>query len=86
MRGRGFIAFVLASTLGGLIMVAGYAIFEILFFNINMAIADLGGNSIQWAAGVIIAIALYPAVKKLGTTLRIQESPPPQDIRNKPDK
>jgi len=72
MKNKGFVAFILAAVLGGLIMVAGYAVFEILFFNINMAIADLGGNSIQWVVGVIVAAAFYPGIRKVALILKLR--------------
>jgi uncharacterized membrane protein len=62
--------FVLASILGGAIMVGGYAIFEALFFNLNQAIATVPLNSVQWAGGVAAAAALFPAVKAADRALK----------------
>ncbi|MDR3305862.1 MAG: ECF transporter S component [Clostridiales Family XIII bacterium] len=63
--GKGFRRFVIAAVIGGAIMVAGYAIFEAFFFNLNQALASIPFNAVQWAGGVIVAAALFPAVNKL---------------------
>jgi uncharacterized membrane protein len=55
--------FILASILGGAIMVGGYAIFEAIFFNLNQAMATVPFNCVQWAGGVAAALALFPAVR-----------------------
>ncbi|MDR0885777.1 MAG: ECF transporter S component [Clostridiales Family XIII bacterium] len=58
--------FVIASIVGGAIMVAGYFTFEIFFIyglNLKLALTAAGFNAIQWAGGVIVAAALYPAIK-----------------------
>jgi len=57
--------FALAACLGGAIMVGGYAAFEAVMFNVNQALAAAPFNCIQWAGGVVVAIALYPAVKRI---------------------
>jgi uncharacterized membrane protein len=62
--------FVLASILGGAIMVGGYAIFEAFLFNMNQAIASVPFNCIQWAGGVVAAVVLFPAVKTAEKSLR----------------
>jgi uncharacterized membrane protein len=62
--------FVLASILGGAIMVGGYAVVEALFFNFNQAIASVMSNSIQWAGGVIAAAALFPAIRAAGRAFK----------------
>jgi uncharacterized membrane protein len=62
--------FVLASILGGAIMVVGYAVFEALFFNLNQALAFVPFNCMQWAAGVAAATALFPAVRAAGRALK----------------
>jgi uncharacterized membrane protein len=61
--------FILASVLGGAIMVGGYALFEVFFFNGNQALAGVPFNCIQWAGGVVAASALFPAVRAVGRTL-----------------
>ncbi|MDR2162803.1 MAG: ECF transporter S component [Clostridiales Family XIII bacterium] len=62
--------FVLASALGGAIMVGGYAVFEAIFFNINQALAAIPFNCIQWAGGVAAAAALFPVARAIEKTLR----------------
>ena len=57
--------FLFASIIGGAIMVVGYAVFEAFFFNTNQAIAAIPFNAIQWGGGVVVAVALYPAVKRI---------------------
>jgi uncharacterized membrane protein len=70
MRAGSLKRFILSSALGGAIMVGGYAIFEAFFFNINQAIAAIPFNCIQWAGGVAVAAALFPAVKAAEKSLR----------------
>jgi uncharacterized membrane protein len=69
-RRGGLKRFILASILGGAIMVGGYAIFETLFFNLNQAIATVPFNCVQWAGGVAAATVLFPAVKAAGRALK----------------
>ncbi|MDR3072545.1 MAG: ECF transporter S component [Clostridiales Family XIII bacterium] len=64
-RNKSLLRFVVASVIGGGIMVTGYAIFEALFFNLNQAIATIPFNSVQWVGGVLVASALYPAIKPI---------------------
>jgi uncharacterized membrane protein len=64
-RNKSLPRYAFASILGGAIMVAGYAVFEAAFFNANQAIATIPFNAIQWAGGVIVAIALFPALKRI---------------------
>jgi uncharacterized membrane protein len=69
VNNKGLSRFVLASVVGGAIMVAGYAAFEATFFNLNQALAAIPFNVIQWAGGVIVASALYPAVKTISRAI-----------------
>ncbi|MDR1043361.1 MAG: ECF transporter S component [Clostridiales Family XIII bacterium] len=62
--------FILASILGGAIMVGGYAIFETLFFNLNQALVTIPLNCVQWAGGVAAATALYPAARAVDRALK----------------
>jgi uncharacterized membrane protein len=62
--------FILASVLGGAIMVGGYALFEAFFFNVNQALAAIPFNCIQWAGGVLAATALFPAARVIEKTLK----------------
>lgn len=69
VRGDSLRRFIFTSVLGGAIMVAGYAGFELFFFNINQAIAGLPFNAVQWAAGVIVASLLYRPIKNARTAI-----------------
>jgi hypothetical protein len=51
-------------------MVGGYFIFEALFFNMNQALVSVLWNCIQWAGGVVAAMALYPVVSTVERTIR----------------
>ncbi len=48
------------------VMVAGYFVCEafILGMGIGAAVADLGGNAVQGLSGVVLALALAPAVRR----------------------
>jgi uncharacterized membrane protein len=69
-RRGGLKRFILASILGGAIMVGGYALFETLFFNLNQAIVTVPFNCVQWAGGVAAAAALFPAVRAVDRALK----------------
>jgi len=58
-----FSKFLIACIVGGAIMVAGYGVYELLFFGAGTAVASLPFNLIQWAGGVIIALPLFKVVK-----------------------
>lgn len=64
-RSEKFGPFLLGSIVGGLIMVVGYGAFEWAFFGAAYAITSLPFNLIQLGGGVIIAIPLFFAGKKL---------------------
>ena len=64
-----FVRFLIASLIGGAIMVGGYAAFETALFNVNQALAAIPFNLIQWAAGVAAAAAFYPAVPRIKRSL-----------------
>lgn len=64
-RSKSIQRFLFASIIGGAIMVAGYAIFEAFFFNINQAIATIPFNAIQWGGGVVVAVVLFPAIRRI---------------------
>lgn len=64
VRNSKFPKFVLACVLGGAIMVAGYGIYEWVLFGWAYAVSTLPFNLIQWAAGVLGAMALYYPVKR----------------------
>jgi uncharacterized membrane protein len=65
VRNKSLKRYIVASVIGGAIMVCGYAIFEAFFFNLNQAIVTIPFNAVQWAGGVIVASALYPAIKTI---------------------
>lgn len=46
------------------IMIAGYFVFEWIFFGIATAAADLSGNAVQGAVGVVSGFVLYTALSK----------------------
>jgi len=73
MERAGLPRFLIASAIGGAIMVAGYAAFEILLFNVNQALASLPFNGVQWVCGVAAAIAFYPAVVRIKKNLLKQD-------------
>lgn len=60
-----FSKFLIACIAGGAVMVAGYGVYEYMFFGAGTAAASLPFNLIQWAGGVIIALPLYKAVKNI---------------------
>jgi uncharacterized membrane protein len=62
---KSFKRFLSGSIIAGAVMVAGYAVFEGFFFNLNQALAAIPFNAVQWAGGVAAAAALYPAVNGL---------------------
>jgi uncharacterized membrane protein len=70
MKRGGLKRFILASILGGAIMVGGYAVFETLFFNLNQALVTIPFNCVQWAGGVAAATALFPAARAIDRALK----------------
>ena len=69
MRQAGFLRFLMTSILGGAIMVVGYASFETVLFNINLALAAIPFNLIQWVCSVAAAAALFPALTRIEKSL-----------------
>ena len=65
MERAGFARFLIAAVIGGAVMVAGYAAFEIVLFNLNQALAAIPFNLIQWACGVIAAALLYRVIPRI---------------------
>jgi len=57
--------FIFAAVVSGAVMVAGYGLFEGLMFNANQALAVSAMNAVQWVVGVLVAAALFPAVRRL---------------------
>jgi len=70
MERAGFARFLIAAVIGGAVMVAGYAAFEIVLFNLNQALAAIPFNLIQWVCGVAAAAAFYPATVRIKRSLR----------------
>ena len=69
MTHEGFRRFIVASVIGGAIMAGGYTLFGIPMLGLNTALAALPFNLIQWAAGVAVASAFYPAVTRIKKNL-----------------
>ena len=82
MRRAGFAPFLAASVTGGAIMVSGYFAADIVIASLNMAeglngasvnlslaLASFPPNIIQWACGVAVAAAFYPAVVRIKKNL-----------------
>ena len=76
MEKESFIRFLIASIIGGAIMVLGYAAFDVALMsigqssvNISLAIASIPFNLIQWAAGVAVAAAVYPVIPRIKRSL-----------------
>lgn len=61
--------YLIASTVGGAIMVLGYFLSLVIVSSTKTAIAGLLGDSIQYLAGVIAAIVLFPAAKRISAEL-----------------
>lgn len=57
--------YAIACVTGGAIMVAGYYGFELAFFGTVYATTSLPFNLIQWVGSVLVALALYQAVKRI---------------------
>lgn len=60
MRTRKFWVYALACVAGGAIMVIGYGLYDIILVGAGAALINISGNLIQWGAGVLIALILYP--------------------------
>jgi uncharacterized membrane protein len=73
--GRGFKAYVAACLVGGAIMTTGYALFEFGFFSAAYSLTALPFNVVQWVAGVIVAVVVYPATKQLKERLKVNYKP-----------
>jgi len=61
---EGTAGLVVAGTIGGIIMVSGYFLFEYYAFGFTAAYAELPGNLVQAVTGVIVGTGLAKAVKK----------------------
>ena len=62
---RKFPRFALAAVLGGVVMVAGYFLYEALVFGRAYALASAPFNLIQAGVCAALACALFPAIRKI---------------------
>ena len=72
MEREGFARFLIAAIIGGAIMVGGYAAYEAaVVFQENpvMALLNVPMNLVQWACGVAVASAFYPAMPRIKRSL-----------------
>ena len=62
MKNRKFWVYVLACAIGGAVMTAGYALYEICIpgFGFAYALFNIPFNMGQWGAGIVTAAVLYP--------------------------
>jgi len=65
MRVRGMAFYALAAVAGGAIMTAGYFLYELLLFGFAYAVPALPYNLIQWGGSLVIALALFPALRRV---------------------
>ncbi len=72
MKSGRFPAYIAACVIGGAIMTLGYALFETFVFTFPVAIADVPPNLIQWGGSVVIAVILYPVVKRIKATTHFE--------------
>lgn len=56
---------VLATVSGGIIMVLGYYIGEIILYGVKGSLASIPGNTMQASFGVILALMVYTPVKNI---------------------
>ena len=64
-RSARFSRYTVACVLGGLIMTAGYGLYELAVFGSAYALGSLPFNLIQWVGGTAAAIILFPIAKRL---------------------
>jgi energy-coupling factor transport system substrate-specific component len=62
-RVRGLIGLILASVVGGIIVVGGYFLFEVVIMGMGAALGEVVPNILQVAIGALVAIPLYTAVR-----------------------
>jgi putative energy coupling factor transporter S component len=70
LKKHNFVSYIIAAIVNGAIMVAGYALFEWIFFDRFYAMTALPFNCIQWAGCSIIAIAIYPVSKRIDVLVK----------------
>lgn len=67
IKNRQFWVFILASAVGGAIMTAGYALYEICIpgFGPAYALFNIPFNMGQWGASIVVTAVLYPAAVRI---------------------
>ena len=67
MKSRKFWVYILACAIGGAVMTAGYALYEICIpgFGFAYALFNIPFNMGQWGAGIATAAILYPVAVKI---------------------
>jgi uncharacterized membrane protein len=70
-KSKGFPMYIFAGVLCGAVMTAGYAVYEAAVFGFAYAAGALPYNLLQWGGSVAVSIVLFPAAKRLFSTLRI---------------
>ncbi|GAB6136627.1 ECF transporter S component [Thermococcus prieurii] len=61
---EGTAGLIVAGTIGGILMVSGYFIFEYYAFGFTAAYSELPGNLVQAVTGIIVGTGLANAIKK----------------------
>jgi uncharacterized membrane protein len=64
MRIKGTSGLIVGGTIGGLLMVLGYFLFEAYAFGIPAALTEVPGNLLQAVTGVLVGVLLTDAIKK----------------------
>lgn len=67
LKKRKFWVYILACVIGGAIMTAGYALYEICIppFGLAYALFNIPFNMGQWGASIVIAAVLYPVAVRI---------------------
>ncbi|NLA87694.1 MAG: ECF transporter S component [Clostridiales bacterium] len=75
IKNRKFWVFIFASAVGGAIMTAGYALYEICIpgFGPAYALFNIPFNMGQWGASIVIAAILYPVAIRIQKVIRHDE-------------
>lgn len=68
---KSFWIYALACTIGGVILIVGYALFETAAFGFAVALANAPGNLIQWGGTFVAALLLYPVAKRIQRVIHI---------------
>lgn len=75
MRSGKFWQYILACVIGGAIMTAGYALYEIFIpsFGLAYALFNIPFNMGQWGASIVIAAVLYPVAGRVKKVINFDE-------------